>query len=121
MTQKMSDKFIVENCKISNTHLGYHPDYGILTFMINVEGEGWGQGFGNYALDSYDEESRERRPESNLTGRVVTGLLSSLGVNKWEDLKGQYCRIGKSEPHGPIKAIGHITKEKWFEIESLQR
>lgn len=97
----MSDDVEIVNCKIRNTMLGFE-DHGIMTFMITLEGESWGQGFGGVALGG------------DWTDRYVRGILKALKVNEWEDLKGLYVRIKRVDRM--IRAIGHITDNSWFEM-----
>jgi hypothetical protein len=45
----------------------------------------------------------------------VRGLLETLELEKWEDLKGAHVRIKREEGwNGRIKEIGHFLKDKWF-------
>ena len=44
-------------------------------------------------------------------------LLSTLEVNQWEELEGQYIRV-KTEKQ-KIVAVGHLIKDKWFSFEEF--
>lgn len=92
-----------ENAKITGTLLGYE-DHGIFTCMIFVEyGGNGGQGFGGYALGG------------DYTNKWIEGVLKTVGVEKWEDLKGKHIRIVRKDWSSPIKKIGHIIEDVWFE------
>lgn len=106
------------NARIRNTSLGYE-DHGILTAMIHLEGDGWGQGFGGWALDGKPDPSNPKagRVPTEETGRWVAGILKALEVESWEKLPGTMVRIrreGNAGWNGTIVAIGHIYKDKWF-------
>jgi hypothetical protein len=93
----------MNNATIEYTALGFEG-HGILTAMIHVDfGDGGHQGFGGYALGK------------EHTDYWVRGLLETLELEKWEDLKGAHVRIKREEGwNGRIKEIGHFLKDKWF-------
>lgn len=104
----------ITNAKISSTMLGIE-DHGIMTFSLMMDMGGTGQGFGGYALDG--NSGGKGHAKSIL---AVRKLLETVGVMRWEELKGQLVRIKKdSEWNGPIKAIGHIIDDKWFSLEEF--
>ena len=45
-------------------------------------------------------------------------IMDTVGVDKWEDLKGNYCRVEYDE-HGYVEKIGHIIKNKWFNVREF--
>lgn len=102
----------IENAKITGTMLGYQ-DHGILTCMINIEGDGWGGGFGGVALDQYDPEKCERVVSARAMGTIPT-ILKILEKDKWEDLPGTFVRVETEGWGGSIVRIGHLLKDQWF-------
>lgn len=76
--------------KIRSTRLG-KEDHGILTAMLDCQGDGVGVGLGGYGLDA-----PVRDEEGNFLGRVPTAygfdhliqIMNTAGVSKWEDLPG---------------------------------
>lgn len=105
----------IVNVKIKSTSLGYE-DHGILTCWLNMEGDGWGQGFGGYALDCYSSVDKKRH--GTIYGmEFIQNILKTLEVDSWEKLKGESCRIEKS--HEKIHRIGHLVKDKWFDPKDL--
>jgi len=100
------------NAKIGSTMLGWE-DSGIMTCFLHLEQPGAGQGFGGYGLDGpYSEKLKERLP-SKLCGFWIKRVLETVGVSKWEDLKGEYVQVD-GDDCGEIRGIGHITDNKWF-------
>ena len=104
----------ITNAKISSTMLGIE-DHGIMTFSLSMSFDSCGQGFGGYALDG--KAGKIGHAKSIL---AIRKILETVGVNKWEDLEGQLVRIKKdSEYNGPIRAIGHIMEDNWFDIQQF--
>jgi len=88
-----------KNAVVTSTLLGYE-DHGILTCQIFVNyDEHSSQGFGNRVLDI----------------EYIKNILSVFGVRKWEDLKGQFCRVGIKDDM--IIQIGHVLNNNiWFDV-----
>jgi len=107
----------IENAKISSSKLGYE-DHGVFTAMIFINGEGWGCGFGGYALDGWDE-AEGRRIGTRFGIEFITEVLNTLGVGNWEDLPGTHVRVETEGIGGGIRRIGHIIKDRWFDPKML--
>jgi len=112
---------MVENPQIESTMLGME-DHGILTFFLNLKFKGSGQGFGAYAMDSFDLV-KKRRIGSAFGTDCILQILDTVGVSKWEDLKDKYVRVKRDGDSwgSKIVAIGHIVEDKWFNIEELAK
>jgi hypothetical protein len=103
----------IENGVIESTMLGIE-DHGIASSYITVKGDGWGCGFGGYTLDGpYDHDKKKRLP-SALMGWWVARVMETVGVEKWEDLKGKHVRVETEGLGGHIIALGHFMKKQWF-------
>ncbi len=116
---------VIINARIRSTTLGVEG-HGILSCMIDCEGEGWGQGFGGYAFDepTWGPGGREEHDFKGRRGvafgmEFIRRLLDTLKVEKWEALPGQHVRLRKESDFGAIEAIGHITSERWFDPKAL--
>lgn len=103
-----------ENARISGVRLGFDRDI-FLTFWVTVEGKGWGQSIGGYVL------AKKGEPEGFAKGfAAIANLLNVVGVESWEELRGQLIRVkdvggpGSSTP--PV--IGHIIDDKWWDIRT---
>lgn len=105
----------IVNAKITYTKLG-KEDHGILTFFVGLEFDGGGVGFGGYALDSYDKDLKKRVCVSGKGLDAIVEILDVIGVDNWEDLPGNYCRIKHKGWGGRVDEIGNIIKNKWFNI-----
>ena len=112
------------NAQIKDTMLGYE-DHGIMTCFLHLEQKASGQGFGGFCLDDVplkEDKKGDRRP-SKLAGWWIKRILETVGVERWEDLKGQFIRVD-GEEFGDIFGIGHIIEDKWFypkkELEAMK-
>lgn len=89
----------IANAKITETYLGYE-DHGILTCFITMNyDKSSNQSFGGYGLKYYGIE-------------MIDNIISTVGVESYEDLIGEYCRIDHS--NSKIYGIGNITEDEWY-------
>lgn len=96
------------NAQIESTMLGLE-DHGIMTFMLYLKYDSCGQGFGNYALNGPTQKGEGKSIDA------IRKILETVGVDRWEDLKGKYIRIRKTDGYGGrIESIGHIIEDKWW-------
>lgn len=105
------DLIRTSNAIIKNTSLGM-DDHSMFTCMLMCEGDGWGQGFGGYRLDSRLED-----PPSKYGIEFIKKIIETVGCGSWEKLSGQHLRI--KHTHDKIYAIGHILEERWFDPTEL--
>ena len=108
----------IENVKITNTSITME-DHGVLTFYITVEGAGIGVNLGGYCIGSGYLGAKEFSAESGGGLVAMMNIMSVIGVHKWEDLKGKYCRI-KTEGWGStVSIIGNIIEDKWCDMKKF--
>ncbi len=46
-------------------------------------------------------------------------IMDTLESDTWEGLVGKYVRVRDAGWGSTVKCIGHITKDKWFDIEKF--
>lgn len=107
----------LHNAKITGTMLGFE-DHGIMTFFIYLEWAGAGIGFGGYALDAYDKVI-EKRVGVGVSLDLLKEIMEVVGVEKWEDLKGQYVRVKTEGWGGKALELGNLMEEKWINPEEF--
>lgn len=95
-----------ENARIENTMLGIE-DHGIMTCWVYLDYGGAARGFGGYSLDQ--SAGKEGHAKSIL---FIRKILETVGVGKWEELRGKYVRVRTS--YNKVHAIGHIIEDKWL-------
>lgn len=102
---------ITKNAIITSVSLTI-ADHGLLSGWLSLDYGDSGQGFGGHAL--YLPKSFKHHGGPNFAGHWIFRVLEIAGVEKWEDLKGKTIRVDLTDEFGTIKAIGHITKNDWF-------
>lgn len=106
------------NAKIKNTTLGYE-DHGILTFGLGLDlAGGMFTTFGGYGLDTYDKVSKKRICYA-YGMQLIVEIMKTVGVEKWEDLTGKYIRVVDEGYNTPIRKIGNLMEDKWFDINEF--
>lgn len=110
-----------EIATISSTSLGWE-DHGILTTNLGLSWDGGGVGFGGYVLD---RPAKGDRSEAWPGGRLGTAYCSdfliqtmqTIGVDKWEDLKGASVIAlfeGASRIGSRIRGIAGLSNNRVF-------
>lgn len=107
----------IKNAKITSTMLG-REDHGIMTFMIWVELDSYTCGVGGYALDMYDRAA-EKRVFTAKGLEAISKILEVVDVDEWEKLPGKYIRIKDNGWGSTIDEIGHLIKDKWFNLREF--
>ncbi len=111
----MTNTTEIVNARIESTMLGIE-DHGIMTFTIMLDYGGSAQGYGGYAMDSYDKVNK-KRIGSAFGIESIRAVLEAVGVTRWEDLKGKYVRVEREGGwSGKIFAIGHLIESKWCNL-----
>ena len=95
----MRDGEIAKNAKITSTMLGLGR--GIPTFMLDLDCGSFAQGFGGIALGNVEP---------------LFDILRVVGVEKWEDLKGQHVRVLYEDGGYSPLGIGHIVEDRWWRL-----
>lgn len=107
----------IENCKITDVTISME-DHGVLTFLIFIEGNAWGCGIGQYVIGHGHLGSEYW--DANGSGLVaIMKIMDVVGVSRWEDLKGKYIRVESDGWGSSITKIGHIIKDKWFDLKEF--
>jgi hypothetical protein len=107
----------IKNAKITNISVSME-DHGCLTFYITLDGGAWGCTYGGYCMGKGYLGAKEfYSTDAGL--EILMRIMDTVGVEKWEDLKGKYCRVKTEGWGGTIQAIGNILTNKWFDIEEF--
>lgn len=108
----------IENVKITNASITM-TDHGCLTFWLSLEGRGWGCGYGGYCIGKGYLGAKEFSAENGEGLVAIMKVMDVVGVEKWEDLKGKYCRVVTKSWGEPITTIGNLIEDKWFDIKEF--
>lgn len=101
----------IKNAQITGTMLGTE-DHGIMTAFLYLDYGDSSQGFGGYGLDAYNQKEK-KRISHRTCGEFIMRVLETVGVEKWEDLKGKYIKADSSQEK--VHGICNILDiEKWY-------
>ena len=104
------------NVKITDTQISM-ANHGCLMFWLILEGNNWGIGFGGYCIGHGYLDADEFKAESGDGLEAMMMIMDTVGVERWEDLKGKFIR---AELDGnKCNRIGNIMENKWFDIEKF--
>lgn len=99
----------IKNAIIDNVRIEIE-DHRSLTVWVTLDYGGTGQGFGGYAL--YLPKNFTHHELKSVAGHFIYRVLEIAGVDRWDSLSGKTVRALCD--HNRIEAIGHITKDDWF-------
>ena len=108
----------IENMKITKVSLTM-ADHGCLTFYITVEGAGIGVNLGGYCIGTGYLGAQVFTAESGGGLVAMMNIMNVVGVHKWEDLEGKYCRIKIDGLGSTVSVIGNIIENKWFDMKKF--
>ena len=105
------------NAKITDVTISM-ADHGCLTFYVTLNGGGWGVSIGGYAIGhGYLGSDSFEGCGDGL--EAMMRIMDTVGVERWEDLKGKYVRV-KSDGWGhTINVIGNVLEDKWFDLKKF--
>ena len=86
-------------------------DRGLLTAWLDLDYGGTGQSFGGWAL--YLPKSYSHHELKSVAGHFIFRCMEIAGADEWNKIVGKSIRV-KAE-HSKVHAIGHITKDDWFQ------
>lgn len=105
------------NAKITSVSITM-ADHGCLTFRVTLEGSGWGVNVGGYCI-GHGYLGAEKFDATGLGLEAMMRIMDTVGVSRWEDLKGQYVRAETDGWGGTVTKIGNILKDKWFDVDEF--
>jgi len=117
---------IYKVAKVKSVFFGLE-DHRILTFSIGLDYGGTHQGFGGYALDTYDKE-KKRRVGCAAGTDLILKLLNFFEVEQITDINGKYIYavldkdnicgsiigLKQLEPDGNKELLIKDWKNEWF-------
>lgn len=111
--------YSIENALITNVDLSM-ADHGCLTLAMTLEGSGWGVVYGGYCLGKGYLGADDDFFDGSAAGmEYLIRIMDTVGVEKFQDLKGKYVRVANKGWGSSVKIIGNIIKDKWFDAETF--
>ena len=105
------------NAKITNVSLTME-NHGVLVFYLMLEGGGWGVSFGGYVIGK-GYLGAEKFEGCAKGIEAIMRIMNVIGVDRWEDLEGKYCRIKEDGIRENVHTIGNILEDKWFDAKEF--
>jgi hypothetical protein len=99
---------------IKSTALGFE-DHGILTAWLHCEWQGGGIGVGGFCLDQTTGKPDYARQGTAYGLDHIIRLIETVGVSKWEDLRGKHVIVlfnGTSAWGAQSVGIANVTDPK---------
>lgn len=94
-------------------------DHGCLTFFLALEGSGYGVNVGGYCIGHGFLGAKDFVADSGSGLVAIMKIMDTIGVNRWEDLEGKYCRVESEGLGDTIHKIGNILEDKWFDLKDF--
>ena len=111
--------YTIENALIENVDLSM-ADHGCLTLAMTLQGGGWGVTYGGYCLGKGYLGADDDFFDGSAAGmEYIMRIMDTVGVEKFQDLKGKYVRVATKGWGGSVKIIGNILKDQWFDAETF--
>lgn len=107
----------IENALIKSVDLSM-ADHGCFTLSMTLDGGGWGVVYGGYCLGKGYLGADEF--EGSAAGmEYLMRIMDTVGVEKFQDLKGKYVRVATKGWGDSVRIIGNILKDKWFDAKTF--
>ena len=117
--QLIAAGYTIENARIESVDLSM-ADYGCLTLAMSLKGSGWGVTYGGYCLGKGYLGADDDFFSGSAAGmEYLIRIMDTVGVERFQNLKGKYVRVATKGWGGPVKIIGNILEDKWFDAETF--
>ena len=117
--QLMEAGYTIENALIESVDLSM-ADHGCLTLAMTLKGGGWGVVYGGYCLGKGYLGADDNFFSGSASGmEYLMRIMDTVGVERFQNLKGKYVRVATKGLSGPVKIIGNILEDKWFDAETF--
>lgn len=115
----VANGYKVENAKITSVDLSME-DHGCLTLSIGLNGRYWTCVYGGYSLGrGYLGAKTFKGSPKGI--EYLMRIMDIVGVSSLNSLVGKYIRVATNSLSSPIKIIGNIIEDKWFDAEEFFR
>lgn len=109
----------IENALIEKVDLSM-ADHGCFTLAMTLDGGGWGVVYGGYCLGKGYLGAEDDFFDGSAAGmEYLMRIMDTVGVERFQDLKGKYVRVATKGWGDQVKIIGNILKDQWFDAETF--
>ena len=117
--QLIKEGYKIENAVIKNVDLSM-ADHGCLTLAMTLDGGGWDVVYGGYRLGKGYLGADDDFFSGSAAGmEYLIRIMDTVGVERFQNLKGKYVRVATKGWGGSVKIIGNIIKDQWFDAETF--
>ena len=117
--QLVASGYKIENALITSVDLSM-ADHGCFNLSMSLSGDGWGVVYGGYCLGKGYLEAADDFFEGSAAGmEYLMRIMDTVGVEKFQDLKGKYVRVATKGWGESVKIIGNVIKDQWFDAETF--
>jgi hypothetical protein len=111
--------YTIENALIESVDLSM-ADHGSLTLAMTLKGSGWGVVYGGYCLGKGYLGADDNFFSGSAAGmEYLIRIMDTVGVERFQQLKGKYVRVATKGWGSSVKIIGNILEDKWFDAETF--
>lgn len=108
----------IRNARIESVSITM-ADHGCLTYWLYLDGGGWGVGVGGYCIGKGYLDAKDFDGVNKYGIESMMRIMDTVGVSRWEDLTGKYIRAEINGWGDSVTKIGHIIKDKWFDLREF--
>ena len=109
----------IENALIKSVDLSM-VDHGCLKLAMTLEGGGWGVVYGSHCLGKGYLGADDDFFNGSAAGmEYLIRIMDTVGVEKFQNLKGKYVRVALKGWGNSLNIIRNIIKDKWFDAETF--
>lgn len=112
-----NDGYNIENAIIKSVDLSM-ADHGWLVLTMDVEGDGLGCVYGGYGLGKGFVGASNFEGSKNGVEYLMR-IMNIAECDTFNQLEGKYIRVATKGWGEPIKIIGNLVKDKWFDARSF--
>ena len=105
------------NAKITDVSLSM-ADHGCLTYGLTLDMGGSGCVYGGVCI-GHGYLGADSFEGSRMGLEAMMRIMDVVGVERWEDLKGQYCRVVSNGWGSVIYKFRNIIKDRWFDQKTF--
>ena len=97
--------YIILNGKVEKSLITKVEDK--LIFRLVISGDNWGCNYGDYDLADVSFKGIDS----------ITAIMNTLDVEELSELNGVYLRVAAENADSPVKIVGNIIYDKWFNYD----
>lgn len=107
----------IENVQIHDVELSM-ANNGCLTLTLVLRGSATVYSYGAFTI-GHGCINADQWDAHGIGLVVMMKIMDVVGVDRWDKLQSQYCRIKTSNSGATIYCIGNIIYDKWFDVNEF--